>query len=142
LSRCVQFSEIDNLVTENNKLPLCLADTSFLIAMSDPEHTFHEEAQFLCEKFAEFNIKIFVSVTARSEFIDYHRRVIITETLMDMLAPTSKWKISSSVRDILKSQRGWIDNQARSDNQPYLSDSRIKTCKQAFLPKTQSGQIG
>jgi hypothetical protein len=110
--------------------------------MSDPEHSFHEEAQFLCEKFVEYEIKLFVSVTARSEFIDYHRRVIITETLMDMLAPTSKWKISSSVRDVLKSQRGWIDNQARTDNEPYLSDSRIKTCKQGFLPKTQSGQIG
>jgi hypothetical protein len=142
LSHCIQFSEIDRLLDESRDLPLCLADTSFLIAISDEDHIFHEEAQFLCEKFSEHNMKLFVSVTARSEFIDYHRRVIITETLMDMLAPTSKWKISSTVRDVLKTQRGWIDNQARSDNEPYLSDSRIKICKQAFLPKTQSGHIG
>ena len=66
----------------------------------------------------------------------------MTETLMDMLIPTSRWKISSSVREILRSQKGWIDNQARTGSDPYLPDNRIKKCKQAFLPKTQSGQIG
>lgn len=117
-------------------------DSSFLVAMSDEDHSQHDDAQFLFEKIVEYNIKIFVSVTARSEFIDYHRRVIITETLMDMLAPTSKWKISANVREVLRTQKGWIDNQARSSSEPYLSDSRIKICKQAFLPMNQSGHIG
>jgi hypothetical protein len=65
LSHCVQFSEIDRLLDESRDLPLCLADTSFLITISDEDHIFHEEAQFLCEKFAEHNMKLFVSVTAR-----------------------------------------------------------------------------
>lgn len=142
MSRCIQFSEIDHLLKGGSELPLCLADSSFLIAMSDKEHRFYDDAQFLGEKFAEYDVRLFVSVTARSEFIDYHRRVIVTETLMDMLAPTSKWKISLAVREELKTQRGWIDNQAKSDNGPYLSDSRIKACKQVFLPKTHSGHIG
>jgi predicted nucleic acid-binding protein len=119
-----------------------LADTSFLIATSDRDHKFHEDASFLCEKFAEYDVKIFVNVTARSEFIDYHRRVVLTETLMDMLALTSPWKISKVVREELKSQRGWLDNELHKGRDALLNDSRIKECKQVFLPRTHSGQIG
>ncbi len=142
MSRCVQFSEVDLIISKSQELPLCLADSSFLIAISDKDHPQHDDAQFLYEKLVEYNAKIFTSVTARSEFIDYHRRVILTETLMDMLAPSSKWKISAAVRKELATQRGWIDSQAKTGTEPYLSDSRIKICKQAFIPKTQSGQIG
>lgn len=142
MSQCIPFSGIDQFLQNSQALPFCLADTSFLIAISDKEHDFHDDAQFLIEKFAEHNFKLFISVTARSEFIDFHRRVKITETLMGMLAPSSKWKISSAVREELKSQRGWIDSQAKRGHDPYLSDARIKDCKQVFLPRTQSGQIG
>lgn len=110
--------------------------------MSNEDHDFHEEAQFLVEKLAEYNFKLFVSVTVRSEFIDYHRRVKVTETLMGMLAASSKWKITQAVRDILKKQRGWIDDQIGRGNEGILNDMRIKDCKQVFLPLTQSGKIG
>lgn len=142
MGSCIQFSEADRFLNKNLEAKACLVDSSFLVAISDEDHSQHDDAQFLFEKLAEYNIRIFVSVTARSEFIDYHRRVIITETLMDMLAPTSKWKISATVREVLRTQKGWIDNQARSESDPYLSDSRIKICKQSFLPLNQSGQIG
>ena len=139
---CAPFSEIDQLVAKTSGPLSCLADSSFLVTLSDKDHAAHEDAQFLGEKFGEYDAKIFVSVTARSEFIDYHRRVIITEALMGMLAPTSPWRISAAIRSELKTQQGWLDNQPRKGNEPYLSDSRIKICKQAFLPHTQSGHIG
>lgn len=136
------FSEVDRYLGTMSGEIGCLVDTSFLIAVNDTENPFYEDAIFLQERFAEYGVRLFVSVTARSEFIDYHRRVIVTETLMDMLAPSSKWRISAAVRKVLEQQKGWIDNQSRSENEPYLTDSRIKICKQAFLPRTQSGHIG
>ena len=142
MGRCLPFSEIDVYLKGASVSRQCLADTNFLIAISDKDHSFHEDAQFFGDKLADYQFAISVSVTARAEFIDHKRKVIVTEALMDMLSPTSKWKLSSAVREILKSQKGWIDNQARMNNDPYLSDARIKICKQTFLPKTQSGQIG
>jgi hypothetical protein len=136
------FSEVDHYLASIPNDIGCLVDTSFLIAVNDTENSFHEDAIFLQERLADRGVRLFVSVTARSEFIDYHRRVIVTETLMDMLAPSSKWKISTAVRDVLQKQKGWIDNQSRSENEPYFTDYRIKVCKQAFLPRTQSGKIG
>jgi len=136
------FSDIDRYLMTVDSKSGCLADTNFLIALSDEDHNFHEDAKFLFEKLGANNIPIYVTVTARSEFTDFHRRVIMTETLMDMLSPTTKFKISSSVREALRSQKGWIDNQARMGSEPYLNDSRLKECKKIFLPKTQSGNIG
>lgn len=142
MKTCLPFSEIDKYLSSLKGEIGCLTDTSFLIAVADKDHEFHDDAFFIHEKLAEHGVRAFASVTARSEFIDYHRRVIVTETLMGMLAPTSRWRLSSSVKEILKQQKGWIDNQLRAGGEPILSDSRIKICKQAFLPKTQSGQIG
>lgn len=142
LSSCLPFSEIDQFLAPMKGDIACLSDTSFLIALADEDHPHHDDAIFLQEKLADYKVKIFLGVTARSEFIDFHRRCILTENLMGMLAPSSKWQISASVCELLKKQQGWIDNQPKQDNAPYLSDSRLKICKQAFLPRNQSGQIG
>jgi predicted nucleic acid-binding protein len=142
LGICLPFSDIDIFLKKADASNGCVADTSFLIAASDEEHHFSEDAQFIFGKLVEYKIPIYVSVSARSEYVDFIRRLIVTEALMDMLVPASKWKISSSVRDTLKSQRGWIDNRAKQELLPYLNDSRIKLCKQSFLPRNQSGQVG
>lgn len=138
LGRVVPFSDVDQYFKGLNLSNGCIADTNFLIAVSDKENSFYEDAQFLWEKLSEYQVPLYVSVTAKAEFVDFHRRVIITETLMDMLAPSSKWKISSAIRELLRSQKGWIDNQ----DDPYLTDARIKACKQAFTPEKHSGHIG
>ncbi len=142
MGACRPFSEIDVFLSEGIAFRGCLVDTNFLVAASDKEHALHEDAQFLHEKLAEHSIALMVSVSARSEFIDYKRRVIATENLMGMLASSSKWKISSAVRDALSKQQAWIDGQATKESDPYLSDARIKTCKQVFLPRNHSGNIG
>ncbi|MGE3758642.1 MAG: hypothetical protein AB7H97_12840 [Pseudobdellovibrionaceae bacterium] len=142
MGKCHPFSEIDIYLKQNGTPPGCLADTNFLIAISDRDHAFYEDAQFFFEKLVDYSIPIVVTVSARAEFIDYKRRVIVTENLMGMLAPSSKWKISAAVRSELMTQKGWIDNQGRGGNEPYLTDSRIKECKQTFLPKNHSGHIG
>jgi hypothetical protein len=142
LGVCRPFSEIDVYLQDGTEPGGCLVDTNFLIAVSDKEHPLHEDAQFIQDKLADYSMALLVSVSARAEFIDYKRRVIATENLMGMLAPTSKWKISSAVREALTTQKAWIDGQAKRENDPYLSDSRLKTCKQIFMPRNQSGQIG
>ncbi len=142
MGRCLPFSEIDIYLNEGLKPTGCLADTNFLVAIGDKDHHFYEDAQFFFEKLASYEIPIYVSVSARAEFIDYKRRVIVTESLMGMLALSSKWKISSAVREVLKKQLGWINNQIESESEPYLTDARIKLCKQTFLPKNHSGHIG
>lgn len=142
MGRCIPFSEIDLNKQIFLDSPACLLDSSFLISFSDKDHSLFEDSSFFAEKIAEYKIRGFVSVTARTEFIDFHRRVTVTEKLMDMLDPDSKWRISSAVRFEIARQKSWITNQTKQGFEPYLSDYRIKECKQIFLPKTQSGHVG
>jgi hypothetical protein len=91
---------------------------------------------------AEYKIPVYTTVTTRSEFVDVRRRIIITEALMGLLAPNSKWKISAQMQRALRAQKTWIDTQASKDSLPLLTDSRIKDCKGCFMPRRQSGHIG
>lgn len=142
MGKTVPFSDIDLYIQKLTNKSGCLVDSNFLIALSEEHHPFNEDAQFLYEKLAEYKIRIYCTVTNRTEFIDFQRKMIITETLMGMLSASSKWKISSAVKKALMSQKGWIDNQAKEEELPILTDKRIKDCKRSFLPKTQSGQVG
>ncbi len=143
MEQALPFSEIDQYLKKlNSPVQGCLIDTQFLIAVTDELHPFYEDAEFLFEKLAEYRIPIFTTVTTRSEFVDIRRRFIITETLMGMLSASSKWKISAATQKILRAQKTWIDAQAANDALPLFTDSRIKDCKESFMPRTQSGQIG
>lgn len=136
------FSDIDDFLREVDGSAGCLADTNCLIAMTDKENAFHDDMDFLFERLAHHKIPIYVSVTARSEFVDFVRRMVMTETLMDMLGPSSPWQISNGVREVLKTHRGWLDNERARDRDLYLNDYRIKDCKQTFQPRSLSGQVG
>lgn len=83
---CRPFSDIDVYLQGALESRACIVDTNFLIAVSDKEHTFHDDAQFIHEKLAEHSVAPMVSVSARAEFIDYKRRVIATENLMGTLS--------------------------------------------------------
>lgn len=143
MSQVLPFSSIDQYL-KCLKAPAagCLVDTQFLIAATEELHPFFEDAGFLFEKLAEYQIPVFTTVTTRSEYVDIRRRFIITEALMGMLASSSKWKISANVQKVLRAQKTWIDTQAAKDSLPLLTDTRIKDCKECFMPRTQSGQIG
>ncbi len=142
MGQALPYSDVDSYLAKASHDKGCIVDTNFVIALTEENHVHHEDSKFLYEKLVQYNIPLYCTVTLRTEFIDYQRRMTITEALMDMLAPSSKWKISSAVQEVLKKQKGWIDNQPKEDELPCLNDPRIKIVKKVFLPKTQSGQIG
>ncbi len=120
----------------------CLVDTNFLVALTYEPHVFHEHAISIYDVLAERKVPIYVGLASRSELLDVQRRIIITEALMDMIAPNSDWRISKSAVQEIRKHKIWIDTQATGDKLPILPDARIKDCKEVFLPKTQSGQSG
>jgi hypothetical protein len=136
------FSSIDKHIEKVGPINGCIVDTQFLVASLYPAHTFNEDAEFVFEKLQEYRIPIFSTVTTRSEFIDIQRRITITEALMDMLSPTSTWKLSANTRSELMKQKNWIDSQGRKEELPILPDRKIKDCKFLFHPLSQSGHHG
>src|SRR5258708_4722326 len=131
MGNAVSYSEVDSFFKSVNRQKGCLIDTNFLISLTEEHHKFHDDSLFIFEKLAEYKIPAYTTVSVRAEFVDFQRRMKMTETLMDMLSPTSKWKTSDSIKKILRIQRGWIDNLASEGDIPVLTDSRLKKIKQA-----------
>ena len=126
----ISYSEVDTFFKSVDLSKGCLIDTNLLISLTEENHKFYDDSKFIYEKLVEYGIPAYITVSVRTEFIDYQRRMKMTETLMDMLSPSSKWKTSEGIKRLLRSNRGWIDNQAAKDDLPILTDSRIKEIKQ------------
>ncbi len=143
MGRVVPFSEIDTFLKGfSSKIPGCLVDTNFIFAALYEVHPFSDDAAFLFEKLAEYEIPIFSTVTTRTELMDLERRVMITEALMGMLAEKTKWRITHAVTQKLRAHKTWIDQQAHGDLLPILTDYRIKETKELFFPLKASGKNG
>ncbi len=120
----------------------CLVDTNFLIALAYEPHKFHEDVQDFYEILAREKIPIYVTLSTRSEFLDFERRIITTEQMLGMLAKDSQWRITQATRQKLVSQKLWVDQQSARDDLPVLTDGRIKDCKKLFTPLRSSGHDG
>lgn len=143
MSFAVPFSSIREVIARTNAASTgCLVDTNFLVALTYEPHVFFEHAVAVYDALADCRVPIYVGLPSRSELLDVQRRIIITEALMDMIAPSTAWRISKAVAKELRKHRLWIDTQADDENIPVLPDTRIKRCKEVFLPKTQSGHSG
>ncbi len=144
MGNVIPFSQIDLYLNSiHPKAQGCLVDTNFLFAaMYKGVHLFSEDAEFLFEKLALYNIPVYTTITTRSELLDLERRIIITEALMGMLAPHSKWRISNEVAKKLKAHKTWIDQEANAGRLPLLTDYRIKQTKELFIPVRASGKNG
>ena len=143
MGKALPFSSVDSYFKGlGESIPGCIVDTNFLIAATYENHPFFDDAEFLFGKLADYQIPVYSTVTTRAEFIDFRRRIIITEVLMDMMSSTSPWKLSKIAHQELKKHRTWIDLQASKEELPILTDARIKQCKSVFMPVTQSGKSG
>lgn len=144
MGKVIPFSEIDVYLSSLKPKAIgCLVDTNFLFAaLYQDVHPFSDDAEFLFEKLAEYQISIFTTVTTRNELLDLERRVIITEALMGMIAPHSKWRITNDVTKKLRAHKTWIDHEASTGRLPILSDYRIKETKELFFPIRASGKNG
>ena len=143
MGTALPFSDIDKFVAHQGEpISGCILDTNFLIAAIYDPHPFHEDAEFLFEKFEEHKIPVHATVTTRAEFIDIQRRIIITEVLMDMLSPDTAWRLTEAQKKELRKHRAWLDSQPNSSELPILPDKRIKECKEIFFLSTRSGKDG
>ena len=117
-------------------------DTNLLIAGAYELHHFHEDSFDLFETLARFKIPLYTTVTVRTEYIDFFRRVRVTEALMDIYSNTKKFKLSKRVKEELKKHYAWINLQSQKDLLPALSNYRIKETKMIFDPIRHSGHLG
>lgn len=139
------FSSVDKVLSGMSEPErLCLLDTNVTAGWSYSDlHSLGEDCEFIVEKLGEYSVTSFASVTTKSEFYDFVRRVILSENLLSIGAAGSKWRISSSVRKRIENHKRLVDQRAAKDELPLLSDYQLKELKKDyFIPRNESGKDG
>lgn len=128
-----KFSEIDSVIKETNAEG-CVADTSALIAFTYYASEFEDDADFLFKRLAKYNLPIFVNVSVRHEYIDFERRIHLTEFLLSL---PSRKEISNFLphpfRALVGKYKRIIDDRAKYHELPLLTEREIKVFKREAL---------
>lgn len=146
MGRVVPFSEFQKYIMELRCRPDFFAgailDTNILIAMSYEIKREHERVIELLGIAAEENFRFFATVTTKAEFIEFNRRLIMTESLIDLADPHSKVKIPRAGKSAIDVATGSMRANAKRGGDPVFTDTHLKNIKRAFSAGPHSGHIG
>ncbi|MGE3683323.1 MAG: hypothetical protein AB7G93_16485 [Bdellovibrionales bacterium] len=120
-----------------------ILDTNVLIAISYEIKDSHDEVAKLVRQLTAAGVAFFATVTTRAEFMDFHRRLMLTETLVDLVDGHSRAKVPRAAADeIKKSYASVKSKQARDGSDPIFNDSQLKAIKGEFSAGPHSGHLG
>jgi hypothetical protein len=134
VGRIVAFSEFEEYLKKLSMPDFahgCILDANILISLTYEIRDDHEEVIDFLDLLASRGFKCFTTVTTRAEFLDFHRKLIMTENLLDALLPDSKVNLSPRARAKIQSEKGQL---ARSPGSIFY-DGNIKRIRAAFSEK-------
>jgi hypothetical protein len=123
-----------------------ILDTNILISLTYEVKSNHEEVtdffdqHLLAER--QNGFRLFTTVNTRSEFLDFNRRLIMTEGLRDITDEHSGVKITASAKAQTQYQSGLLKRREQQGGDPVLNDTQLKSIKSAFSAGRFSGNVG
>ena len=105
-----------------------ILDTNILISASYELRDLHHEVVNLWEVLQKRNYRLFATVNTRSEFLEFQRRLILTENLFDITDATSKVKISQRAKAKIQTLKGSLTTSilADSEKDQVFNESQLK----------------
>ena len=119
MATILPYNEILKNVNIRNTSKKALIDTCALVSFSIDVHEFHDETFDLFETLIKHKFNTYTNVTIRSEFIDYQRRVIITEALTSLSQQISGVLTYHELAKRLKSHRPMYKKEQMKKNLWY-----------------------
>jgi predicted nucleic acid-binding protein len=148
LGRVIPFSQFDKYLkaksAEPHYCPGTILDTNILISLTYELKKDHDEVLRFFASIGNHEIPYYSTVTTRSEYLDFHRRLRLTETLLDATEPGSPWKLSSRTHAEIKTKQGLLRaRMARKvGSDPVFTDTDLKDIKRVFSAGVFSGHHG
>lgn len=103
MATILPFSDISNHLNIKSDQRKVLIDTCALIAYSHGASEFSDETENLFITLRQNNFKAYTNVNIRSEYLDYQRRLIVTEALTNIAGQTKGINSFSDIQKRLKS---------------------------------------
>lgn len=119
-----------------------ILDTNILISASYEMRDSHHDVVNLWAALQQRKYRLFATVNTRSEFLEFQRRLILTENLFDMVDQHSRVKLSSRARAKIQTLKGSLMTSVSADSErdEVFNEIQIKKIKKEFSAGPHSGQ--
>ncbi len=142
----IPFSQVKKFVqslADDDHTVRAILDTNILIAGTYEINKEHEAVSALLDTLTKLGVEFYATVNTRAEFMEFHRRLMLTEVLLDLIDEHSSAKISNSARSEIKTAYASVKSkQARDGDDPIFNDKQLKAIKAEFSAGSHSGHTG
>jgi len=141
----VRFSEFDsylfNLKNKGERVEGTILDANIIITLSFSPKKFHTRvSEFIRNKILANNMNLYSTVNTTQEFLEFHRRLLLTEGLRTAIHPSSRIKLPNKKRSVIRAQSSILDAREKNNgSDPVFYDREIKKIRDVFC---HSGPIG
>jgi len=147
LGQVIPFSELDKYLQsleEEGAVKGTILDTNVLISATYDVRDSYSDVLSVWETLQEYGYELFATVSTRSEYLEFYRRLTLTEALFDIIDDFSTYKISSRARAKIQTLRGSLKTSVLADSEKdeVFNDIQLKKIKKEFSAGNHSGQKG
>ena len=145
MGRVVRFSKFDNYLSELRKHDIktegTILDANVIITLSYSPKKFHTRTyEFIKNKIIHNDISLHTTVNTTQEYLEFYRRLLITEGLRTAIHPNSNIVIPEQQKNIIKLQSNILQKREQKDEiDPVFYDREIKKIRQSFCSLGKSG---
>ena len=145
MGRVIPFSEIESYLASVEKLDAhkgSILDTNILISANYDVRDSHLQVIEILNILQKMNYRVFATVNTRSEYLEFQRRLVLTENLFDMVDEFSKTKLPRHAKARIQTLKGSLKTSmaADSDKDEVFNESQLKKIKKEFSAGPHSGQ--
>lgn len=110
----------------------CLADTSFLYALSYDDDQYYKRANEILDLFAENEISIYANVISRMEFVDLIFRKQVTRGCIQLFNSVQSANPGTAIFKLLKNIRDKDTEEKRKNKSYKVTERRLKDLREVI----------
>lgn len=147
MGRVIPFSEIESYLTSIASADIhkgTILDTNILISAGYEVRDSHQDVVDLLEILLDADYRLFATVNTRSEYLEFQRRLILSENLFDLTDEFSKIRIPRDAKAKIQTLRGSLRTSVVADPEKdeVFNEAQLKKIKKELSAGTHSGQAG
>jgi hypothetical protein len=146
MGKVIRFSKFSNYIKELNNSGFfpsgTILDANLIITLSYSPKKYHTRTlEFLNKEIYSRDIQCYTTVNTTSEYLEFHRRLLMTEGLRDSIDSASKLDLSNKKKQLIRTQSTLLNNREKSNKaDPVFYDREIKKIREGFYESGVAGQ--
>lgn len=145
MGKVVRFSEFDEYLEELKnsgvKVDGAILDANIIITLSFSPKKFHTRTyEFIKNKIEKNGIALYTTVNTTQEYLEFHRRLLLTEGLRTVIHPSSGIELPNKKKQAIRVQSTILHNrETHQGADPIFNDREIKKIREVFFNSGNAG---